>query len=189
MLFDSLLGLDEALFRLINIQWAHPFLDAVLPVLRDRVTWIPAYVLFSLWLLWRWRYRGIAMVLVIAASVGLGDLVSSSLVKPLVQRDRPCQADGLSEELVLRVHCGAGKSFTSSHATNHMAMAVAILLVLPSRRRWLDALLITWALSIGYAQVYVGVHYPADILAGALLGTALAFLVHRLARRMGLPSN
>ena len=53
MLFDSLLGLDEALFRLINIRWAHPFLDAVLPVLRDRVTWIPAYVLFSLWLLWR----------------------------------------------------------------------------------------------------------------------------------------
>ena len=80
------------------------------------------------------------------------------------------------------VKCGGGYSFTSSHATNHFAMAAFVLVLFGRRYRWLKAPLWFWAFSISYGQVYVGVHYPLDIFGGALLGIAIGTLIGRFAR-------
>ncbi len=101
-----------------------------------------------------------------------------------MQRPRPCQNEALKEEVRLLVPCGSGYSFTSNHATNHFALAVffaGTLGVFFKRWRWL---LFLWAALVAYAQVYVGVHYPLDVAAGALLGMTIGSLVVLIWKRI-----
>jgi undecaprenyl-diphosphatase len=87
----------------------------------------------------------------------------------------------------LLVQCGSGYSFPSTHATNHFAFALFMIGTLAQRYRWIVAPLIIWAAAIAYAQVYVGVHYPFDVLCGALLGSSIGIFVARVFRaRIGL---
>ena len=91
-------------------------------------------------------------------------------------RARPCHLQSELTDLILRVDCGTGFSFTSSHATNHMALAVFIVMsTIFIFGKW-RYLFIPWALIIGYAQIYVGVHYPVDVLSGFCLGGMLGAL-------------
>jgi membrane-associated phospholipid phosphatase len=180
---------DRALMLLIHNDWSTPFLDRVLPVIRNRDTWIPFYILLAVYMFYKFRLRGVYMVLIIGASAGLTDLVSSSVVKPLVGRERPCHEPELEGEVNAMVYCGMSKSFTSSHAANHTALALSISLLLLKGRKWLQGLLFLWALLIGYAQVYVGVHYPLDILGGIAVGLLAAAFVYFLALKIGYSVN
>jgi undecaprenyl-diphosphatase len=118
------------------------------------------------------------------ATILLSDQISSSVVKPLFARLRPCNDPDLSTQVRLLLDgCGAGYSFTSSHATNHFALAIFLTVTL---RQWIGKytwVLYLWAASIGYAQVYAGVHYPFDILAGALLGTGIGWFTGNFYQR------
>jgi undecaprenyl-diphosphatase len=109
-------------------------------------------------------------------TVGVADQLSSELIKKKVERLRPCRETQLQPAARTLVHCGGGYSFTSSHATNHFAVAVFIFFswgLCWKRWRWL---LLLWAASISLGQVYVGVHYPLDILVGAINGSILGYL-------------
>jgi len=81
------------------------------------------------------------------------------------------------------VHCGSGYSFTSSHATNHFALAVFIFLTLGKLGWYFRWPFILWATIIAYSQVYVGVHFPLDIISGAILGTLIGFILAILFNR------
>lgn len=163
---------DLTLFDYIHRGLAHPILDAVLPVYREKTTWIPLYLLMVA-LLWR-QYGGrrtLILLLCVGASLAVADQLAASVIKPWVGRPRPCAAGLVVRELV---GCGGIFSFPSNHATNHFALAVVL------SRTWLAdkaaiwrILLYGWAGSISLAQVYVGKHYPADVLAGALLGVVI----------------
>lgn len=113
------------------------------------------------------------MILFLLVTFGLGDFTSASIIKPEVMRVRPCNDVPFKEQVTTRVRCGSGYSMPSSHATNHFAIGVFILMLF--RRQWKPIvwLSIVWAASISFAQIYVGVHYPGDILVGAMLGTAI----------------
>src|SRR5690606_19825850 len=93
-----------------------------------------------------------------------------------VERLRPCNDIELREDIIVRVRCGSGYSFTSSHATNHFAMAVMLTFLF--YRRWKHVLWLSlfWAAAISFSQIYVGVHYPGDILVGALLGSTIGVI-------------
>ena len=172
---EWLLDLDQSLFHLMNGTWRADWLDRLMPVLRDANTWYPFYLLLIIWIVGKLGKRGIVPVLVIAATVGVGDFTSSKIIKPTVERLRPCNDAAVPEVLI--VNCGSGYSFTSSHATNHFALAVAVILICGGLFGKVGSiLLLIWAASIAYAQVYVGVHYPIDVISGALLGTGLATL-------------
>ena len=124
-------------------------------------------------------------------TVGLADGISSHLVKNQFQRIRPCNQTGFKETAHLLVPCGSGYSFTSSHATNHFAIAFFLMLTIGRRWKWIRFPLFLWACSIAFAQVYVGVHYPLDVLAGGILGTFISFvIVYLLGKQKGsfLPS-
>jgi len=116
--------------------------------------------------------------------------LAASVIKPLVGRPRPCAASDLVRDLV---NCGGVNSFPSNHATNHFAVATFLSLtwLKQAGKGWRVALYV-WAGSIALAQVYVGKHYPGDILAGALLGSLLAWggavLYRRLARHHVIPA-
>lgn len=174
-MLDQILHWDENWFRLINGQWHQPFWDAVLPWWRDKKTWIPLYLLLAFFSIYRFKLNGIYLLLVLIITVGLADTASSQWLKKSVQRARPCHNTALEADIRILTGCSPSYSFTSSHATNHFAIAVFLFLTLGKSWRWLRWPLLLWAASIAYAQVYVGAHYPLDVIGGALLGAFIGW--------------
>jgi undecaprenyl-diphosphatase len=168
--------IDQSLFEYINSDLAHPWLDAVLPYYRDKLTWIPLYLLTLLLLVrqlgWRSALTLTAGLLVV---IGVADQLAASLIKPWVGRLRPCATPALVEVVRELVPCGGAYSFPSNHATNHFAIAVYLCATWVAKP-WPRMAWLLWALSISLAQVYVGKHYPLDVLGGALLGSGLALV-------------
>lgn len=183
--------LDCQLFTLIN--GAHtPFWDGVMVFVSRRESWIPAYILLTGWLIWHFRRRAWLLLPLAFAAVGAADSVSSRFFKPWLGRLRPCHEPALARtlHLVTEVGCGGTYGFVSSHAANTAALATLLSLVLPARFRTFKGGLIAWAALTGYSRIYLGAHYPGDVLAGWALGAALgagaAWLYERGVRQWAL---
>lgn len=191
---ETLLELDQTLFALLNGTWRTDFLDRIAPIWRTADTWILFYLFLSIYIFAKLKWKqGVLLIACAAATTGVGDFTSSKIVKPAVERLRPCN-DAAIPEILLLDNCGSGYSFTSSHATNHFALAMFLFFTAGAVFNIGGRLvLVAWAASVAYAQVYVGVHYPFDILGGALLGTGLAWLgalgYRRLTERLSFPKK
>ena len=168
---ESLLQLDQSVFYFINQDCKNVFLDWLLPYWRNKLFWMPLYLILLVALLKTFKQKSWWIIGGLLLTVGVADSTSSHLIKKQFQRIRPCNQEGFKETAHLLVPCGSGYSFTSSHATNHFAIAFFLILTIGMRWRWLRFPLFFWALSIALAQVYVGVHYPFDVLVGGMLGT------------------
>jgi membrane-associated phospholipid phosphatase len=174
---NALIRLDFWLFELFNQQLHHPWLDNLLPFVRNANTWVPFYI-FLLLLVWinRPKQAG-SWTFFLLALPAFTDLISSWVFKDMFARIRPCN-DAIWQEKIrfLLLHRPQSFSFTSSHATNHMGLAVFFYLTLDPLipKKW-RMLFLFWAFIIGYAQVYVGVHYPADIFGGFILGGMIGY--------------
>ena len=177
---SELIQIDQWLFHLINNEWHNPVLDAVVPFWREKAFWIPLYLLLAGFVAWKFRMRAVYFLLAVALTVGLADTVSSKAIKESVRRLRPCNDAAVKDEVKLLVHCGPGYSFTSSHAANHFAVATFLMLTLGAFYPWMRWPLLLWAASIAFGQVYVGVHYPLDVIAGGLLGSIIGFSVAKV---------
>ncbi len=172
-----MLNLDQELFYFINNYLHVGWLDKLAPYWRSPYFWLPMYVFFISYLFTNFGKKQVAMyLLALGLTVGAADIVSSRLVKKTVARLRPCNDDDIKPKVKLLVRCGVGYSFTSSHATNHFAVAVFLIFSFVRRRKWLIYSLLFWATSISLGQVYVGVHYPLDIFCGAVLGSCMGYL-------------
>jgi len=174
---EQLLNIDYSLFEWINHGWQNPFLDAVMPYWRDKESWIPAYLIMIAVLFWKYKLKVLYFLIALVLTVGIADQMSSELIKKTVKRDRPCRESDLNPPAHTLIRCGSGYSFPSSHATNHFAVAVFILLTWARRWNNWKYLLLFWAASISIGQVYVGVHYPIDIISGAILGSFIGYLI------------
>lgn len=177
----SLIEIDQSLFYLLNSEWTNAFFDWLLPVWRDKYFWLPVYFFIVLFVVLNYGKKSYWFVLFLVATVGSADLVSSHLVKKTIKRVRPCNDEGLKQVRSL-AKCGSGYSFTSSHATNHFAISYFLFATLGIRFKKIRGWLIAWAASVAYAQVYVGVHYPLDVLSGMILGILIAKLYVMLYR-------
>jgi len=124
----------------------------------------------------QFRKKGLLLIIALVLSVSVADFTSSWLIKNQVERIRPCNQIGFKETAHLLVPCGSGYSFTSSHAANHFSLAVFLILTIGVVWTWIRLPLFLWALSIALAQVYVGVHYPIDVIGGAIVGSMLGGL-------------
>ena len=161
----SIANIDHSLFYFINQNCANPVLDFLCPLARDKNTWLPFYIIGGLMVLYRYRWMGLCMVICAVLAIVLSDQ-SSGFVKHFIHRLRPCATEHVR---LLVEHCSDTFSFTSNHAANHFAIAVFLSLVF-RRFKWLTYVLIIWAGFISLSQVYVGLHYPADIAGGAVIG-------------------
>lgn len=179
-MLQALKKIDVALLELINRDWSAPWLDKIVPWLRYQELWYPFYIFMAAFAVINFGRRGWWWILSFIATIGLSDTVSSKLIKPTVERLRPCYDPEVFPLIELRVpRCSGGFSFTSSHAANHFAMAAFIFVtVYPffgKKARWI----FVWPILVSYAQVYVGVHYPFDVLAGAVVGMILGTVTGR----------
>ncbi len=180
----TLIDIDQYLFSLINGEWTNGFMDYILPIWRDKYFWIPVYFFIVFYMIFNYGKKGYWFVLFLLLTVASTDMASSQLIKKSVQRLRPCRAPEISGERVL-VTCGHGYSFTSSHAANHFAISMFLIFTLAGRYKKVLPLCLFWAISVAYGQVYVGVHFPLDVLCGALLGGLIAYLGSQLYQRSG----
>lgn len=170
-LVDWFEKIDKQLFAFIHVDGAVPELDWLLLSLRNAYTWIPLYAFILYWILVHARKHAWQFVLFTLIVFAITDYSSASIFKPLFERARPCHDEELKPIIRGILGCGGINSLPSSHASNHFGLAafwyLAIFRIAGKRWYWLWI----WAFLIGYAQVYVGKHFPFDILAGALLGT------------------
>ncbi|MDR9373870.1 MAG: phosphatase PAP2 family protein [Schleiferiaceae bacterium] len=174
-MLDWLLLWDAALLAELTSSGS-AFWDSVMAWISNRWIWIPFYLLL-LFLLFRelplksflWAV-GYLILLVIAT-----DQISVHLFKFTFERPRPCHEPWLQHLLHLyEGHCGGPYGFVSSHAANVFGFATFLGMLF--KRQWAASLLLIWAALIGYSRIYLGVHYPLDVLGGLFLGVLLGLL-------------
>jgi len=172
---DKLQSLDQALFVELNSH-SSPLWDTVMVLVSNKYVWFPFYLLLIAVLVYFYRRRGALLALVLAASVGLADFVSSGILKPYFGRLRPCHEEVLEASIHVINGCGGRFGFVSSHAANSFAIALFVAFLLKPNQWLLKSFLFFWALLISYSRVYLGVHYPGDILVGGVIGSLAAYL-------------
>lgn len=185
---ETLLTIDRELFLLLNGLHA-AWLDPIMAFCSGKITWIPLYLLL-LYAVWRrLSWKGLLVFLLAAGLMVLLADQGSVLIKNLVQRPRPCHAPELAGLVHLpNGRCGGAYGFVSSHASNVFALALLASLVVRNSL-WTCGLFL-WAVLVSYSRIYMGVHYPGDVLCGALLGLVagtIAWAIFRLLRRRLLP--
>ena len=169
-MFDLLIAIDISLFRFVNGSLSNSILDFIMPFITDLNKQRPVLLLVAVLLLWMLvrgkRHVRIAAVLLIVTIV-FSDQLSSSVIKYWFDRLRPCF---VLQNVHLLVSCGSGFSFPSSHAVNNFAAALILAFFIPRYKWWFFG----FASIVAFSRVYVGVHYPSDIIGGAVIGLCCA---------------
>lgn len=179
-MLEQLIQFDQNLFFTINHGLSNSFFDWLMPALRNRFFWTPLYLFIIIFSIRTYGKQGWIMILFLGLTFGCTDFISSSLIKPTVQRLRPCNDPEIKSDVKNLIDCGSGYSFPSSHASNHFGLAVFLIVMFFSKWKLILPIGLLWAASISFAQVYVGVHYPVDILAGAILGGMIGFIMGKI---------
>jgi len=174
---NPIVAWDHLLFRSVNTGLANPFFDVLMPFLRYGPIWIPLYVFFGVFLIYNFRWKGLYIILFGALALIASDQLCAGIIKPLVHRLRPCYDPDMTGQVrLLLSSCGGQFSFPSNHASNHFAIALFLISIFPKKIKWLKPALLVWASLIAFSQVYVGVHFPIDVICGAIIGSFLGVL-------------
>ena len=196
-MLDELLHIDTQVLLAIN-GWHAPWADTLMWIISAKATWIPLYLLLIGLLVWRYRKPAmtsvkwlqrvpacVVMIVVIGLAVGAADFIASGILKDLVARPRPSRVPELEGVLHLVNGYKSGQfGFVSSHAAN--TMACALLFSLIWRNKIATVGLMLWVAANSYSRMYLGVHYPLDILGGLIVGSLVALVAYWFLRRAHL---
>ena len=197
-MLEKLIQIDTELLLAIN-GWHAPWADTLMWIVSDKITWIPLYLLMIVMLVWRYSQPSVGskwnwlqkvpacvvMIVVIVLAVGLADFIASGILKGWVARPRPSRVPELEGVLHLVNNYKSGKyGFVSSHAAN--TMACALLFSLIWRKKIVTYGLLLWVAMNCYSRMYLGVHYPLDIIGGLLVGVLVGLFAYWILGKIGV---
>jgi membrane-associated phospholipid phosphatase len=179
---QSILQWDRTILHHINAEWHNNFLDGLLPAMRNPNTWLPLYLFLVLFVAINYKNTWWKWVLLAVGTVVICNYISSNLLKENIPRLRPCNDPDIADwiRLFKGIYLPQSSSFVSSHAANHFGMAMFFYLTLSKQFKTWPLLFFVWAFGISYAQMYIGVHYPTDILGGTIVGLAVGYFTGQL---------
>lgn len=180
-LIELLKQLDTSVF--LSINGLHTsFFDGFMYAISAKLTWIPLYLAVLLVLIKKWKKEAIWLILALVLCIVISDQIASGLLKHLFKRLRPSHVDDLRNVIhLVRGYAGGLYGFASSHASN--AFGFALLSSLIFKQRNYTFAIFFWAIIIAYSRIYLGVHYPFDIIGGIIVGTLAALGCYWIARK------
>lgn len=174
--FQGILNLDAELFLYLN-SFHNNFWDTIMILITRKETWLPLYAVIIYYFIKNYRVKSVLILIMLILTVLASDQISV-LLKESIQRLRPVH-DPAIEHLAHNVlRKGGLYGFVSSHAANAFAILVFSARIFRNKNYWI--LMVFWALLISYSRIYSGVHYPLDVIGGALLGWLLGWAFHKL---------
>ncbi|MEI6694987.1 MAG: phosphatase PAP2 family protein [Bacteroidota bacterium] len=176
-MIETLVHLDTQLFLLLN-GLHNSFFDGLMWGLSSKTLWIPMYLYFSYLLFKQHKKQALIIALAVIVSVALADSLSVALFKNVFLRLRPSHNPALEGLVhIVNGYKGGDYGFVSSHAANTFAMAVLLAHFLKAKYRYFSYFIFSWAVLVSYSRIYLGVHFPGDVICGALFGSLIAYLV------------
>lgn len=167
---DKILELDRKLFMELNSNFHNPWLDQFMWFLSSTAAWFPLYLILLYLLIKNFKQETWMVLVAIGLTILMADQVTSTIMKPFFERLRPSHEPALLDTVnIVNQYRGGKYGFASSHAANTFGISTLMWFILRIYRPWI-ALLFFWPLAVGYTRVYLGVHYPGDILAGFFVG-------------------
>ena len=199
-MLKQLIHIDTEILLAIN-GWHAPWADTLMWIISAKETWIPLYLLLIGLLVWRYRQPAttrvkwmqkvpacVLMIIVIGLAVGAADFIASGILKDWVARPRPSRVPELEGVLHLVNGYKSGRyGFVSSHAAN--TMACGLLFSLIWRKKITTCGLMLWVAANCYSRMYLGVHYPLDILGGLIVGVLVAWAAFVMLKSLGVVSD
>ena len=179
---ESILHIDTEIFLFFN-GLHNPFFDTLMYWISHKFFWVPFYGLL-VFLLYRFygARKGTIFTLLIVITFGLTNTLSVKAFKNVFERPRPCHNEMIMADThIINDHCGGKWGFVSSHASNVFGLATLIFFFLGKRIRKIGLGMFFWAALVSYSRIYLGVHYPLDIICGGLLGISIATIIYSLA--------
>lgn len=168
--------LDQQLFLILN-SFNSPFWDQVMYAISGKFIWAPLYLSILIFLGLKYRRKFLVILIFLILGVTLADQLSVQC-KNLFLRLRPCHEPALAGLVhIVKNDCGGMFSFVSSHASNSFNIAVLSLSFI--KKRWYTISIILWALIVGYSRIYLGVHYPGDVIGGSILGAFIGWSMYK----------
>ncbi|MFD2520498.1 phosphatase PAP2 family protein [Emticicia soli] len=155
-----------------------PFWDTIMYWVTHRFTWIPLYLFLIYYIFRVIRINAWYKLAFILVSVGLADRITSGFMKPYFHRFRPCHDPSIENIVHVVGGCGGQYGFASSHAANSFALALAFVLISPQSKPQWKYFLFLWAILVSYSRIYVGVHYPTDLLVGGMVGMLVTGIIY-----------
>ena len=173
-------NLDTELFLFLNglhVDW----LDPVMTFISGKITWAPFYLVLLFLVIKKYKRQSILILIGVVLLIVCSDQISSGIFKPIFERPRPCHNETIKDLVYLpNGHCGGAYGFISSHACNTFALAVFITHILRKYYKKIAWVMFIWAALVAYSRIYMGVHYPGDIIVGAIVGVITGFIISKV---------
>lgn len=193
-MLEYIINQDQQLFLQLNnlgtANW-----DSFWMIVTNKKTWIPLYVIFLYLCYQQFGLKNlIIIILLVAIMVGLNESLTNALKEDWVKRLRPCYNQDIYQQMrLVKDSCGGKFGFTSAHASNHFAVAIFLGSLFKTKYKLLLPSLIFWAMLVAYSRVYIGVHFPLDIICGAIIGILFGlffyFLYNKSTKKLNQNQN
>ncbi|MEY3417272.1 MAG: hypothetical protein RL060_1384 [Bacteroidota bacterium] len=182
-MLEYLNQIDRSILVFFN-QQHRPLLDELMLLITGKYIWIPLYVVLIGLVVYKFKKTSWVAILALVLTITAADQFASSFCKPTFKRLRPCHDESIKAQLHIMKPAGSQYGFISSHAANTFALATFMFMAFKTDKKWIGYSLFIWAALVSISRVYLGVHYPGDILFGAMTGVFWAWCFWRINQKI-----